>query len=160
MSRRTIALAAILILATGGVVASQARTAKVPYPSIVFRFKRTGLTKPIKAIKLFTPKQDGLYRISLFWDTTVPLNNGSFWCAQLNWTDGGGQQFNSSELQTYSNNQGTNNYSLWVSAIQANAGTPVNFTVLASGSSPTCDPQAPSPDGSKFDLFFTMEQLE
>jgi hypothetical protein len=114
----------------------------------------------IPAATILTPRKDGLYRISLFWDTITPLDNASFWCGQFNWTDAGGAQNNSSTLHTASNDQGNNNYSPWVSTFKANGGIPVTFSVIASGSSSTCGLGSPSPIGSTYELFLTIEQLQ
>ena len=129
-------------------------------PQIVRKVKLLAQTSGIGTTTLATPTAQTLYRISVFWDTTVPLDNGSYWCFQVNWTDNGGAQNNASTLNTLSNAQGTNNYSTWTTTVLANAGTAVTYSVLASGSSDACGSGAPSPIGSTYELFFTVEKLE
>jgi hypothetical protein len=47
-------------------------------PIIVAKISRLGQTAPITPIVLLTPDKTTLYRVSVFADNSVPLNNDSY----------------------------------------------------------------------------------
>src|SRR5467141_1122032 len=65
----------------------------LPSPVIVAKGKWTRQTAPIPTTTLFTPTQDGLYRLSIYATlTTADSSSQTYWYVNVFWTDDEGPQ--------------------------------------------------------------------
>jgi hypothetical protein len=125
-------------------------------PVIVAKGEAPNQTAPIPTTTLFTPTQDGLYRVSAYATMTKPgpENSGS-WSFNVAWTDDAGRQQEQFALDGSFNVQGPflNDYNFYGGAVrifEAKAGTPITFNLREGGVSA----------GAEYSLYYTLERLE
>jgi hypothetical protein len=150
---------AVLLLATlsftSGSKPADASAALRPSPVIVARMRFKGVTTSLPTTTIFTPEQDGLYRLSAYDVETSPASDGSLWTFFFNWTDDAGAESgnsfalpaNGTPPQAYGGTASGIPGSVMV--FQAKAGTPVTFFTLLSGGS----------DGGTYNLYLEVERL-
>jgi len=162
---RKVAYCLLLVLALGSLSSGaepSPKCGKDRYPRRIVNVEMRNLTDSIPTRKLFVPKRDGFYRISLYMVTTkaVPPNCQCYWGFTLNWADDAGKEQWKPILGEYGNGpflwagatppaayDDTNISSI---AFRANAGTPVTYNTFKEN----------NPDGSTYEVFFTIEQLD
>ncbi len=143
---------------TSGSKIADASAGGLPSPVIVARAKLANQTAPIPTTTIFTPTQDGLYRISAY--ATVAKadpNSQSAWSFGVQWTDdaGAGQLANGVLFGIGNVSQAfiwENSFSLGGATVilEAKAGTPITYSMT----------QCCSPDNSAYSLYYTLERLE
>jgi hypothetical protein len=127
-------------------------------PLIVAKVNLTGQTTVIPSTTLFTPKVNGLFRISVYMTMTAQGNDGGAWDFSLNWADDAGAEALTPMLELNDQSAPPFAYGYEPSqnfegtfAFRANAGTPVTYTVnnfnFGRG------------DGT-YEVFVTVERLE
>jgi hypothetical protein len=131
------------------------------YPRVVAQVVLKGQTAAIPTTTIFTPKSDGLYRISAYGVTTVPApgNNGA-WEVNFGWTDDAGAEQNNlsneSEfppvLNIFAYATPPGGASTLTFVAEDNAGMPLTYSVAPS------QPPYQNPT-STYALFITVEQL-
>jgi hypothetical protein len=125
-------------------------------PVIVAKRKAPHQTAAIPTTTLFTPTEDGLYRISAYATLTkVGTANSGSWTFSLGWTDDAGPQTEQFVLDGSFNARGPflNDYNFYGGAVrtfEAKGGTPITYNLDEDGVS----------DGSEYSLYYTLEQLE
>jgi hypothetical protein len=63
------------------------------YPRVVAKVSLTGQTAAIPTTTIFTPKANGLYRISAYGAMTTPVSeNAASWSVSFGWTDDAGAE--------------------------------------------------------------------
>jgi hypothetical protein len=89
MSR--VLLFALMLTATSMTSFGQAAT-PAKYPHIVTDLRLTAQTETIPITTFFTPKTDGIYRVSAYMVVTLPGAQGcsDFWVLIASWTDESG----------------------------------------------------------------------
>src|SRR5260370_18874827 len=91
---KTLTGAALLLAAfafTSGSRSADASPATPISPPIVARGKLVNQTATIPSTTIFTPAQDGLYRLSIYATVSIPApNSGSFWSYNPAWSAEGG----------------------------------------------------------------------
>ncbi len=128
-----------------------------PSPSIVAKGKLLNQAMPIPTTTIFTPPQDGVYRLSVYATVTTARTIGSSsWSYDVGWTDDSGPQSVSPLLYGPDNASGQ---FIWnvvgvpvggpVMVFQAKAGTPVTYVV-----------NGPTDGASAYSLYYTLERLE
>jgi hypothetical protein len=129
-------------------------------PQIVAKAKLPNQTATIPTTTIFTPAQNGLFRLSAYATIVAPaLGSSSVWYYNFSWTDDSGipQGGGNGILCACSTDAGPGAFG-WnfvagfgVTLIfEAKAGTPVTYNVTQSG----------PPDGSAYSLYYTLERLE
>jgi hypothetical protein len=109
---------------------------------------------PIDTTTIFTPSQDGLFRLSVYATITKPNSNSlSEWNYNLLWTDAAGPE--SQRRLLISNNalRGVFNWNnpAYPLVFQGTAGAPVSYSVL----------RIPNkPDHTMYSLYYVVEQLQ
>ena len=149
--------AAALLMATfaltSGSKPADAAATGLPSPVIVSRMTFKNVTTEIPTTTIFTPQQDGLFRLSLYDVETTP-GSGS-WTFFFNWTDDAGAESGNSFVlaadgtppQAYGGAGSGIPGSVMV--FRGKSGTPVTFfTFLAGGN-----------DGGTYSLYLTVERL-
>jgi hypothetical protein len=149
-----ILLVGVFALAGRNSVASPATS--VTSPQIVAKGRLVNQTAPIPTTTIFTPAQNGLYRLSVYATVSkADASSSAFWFYSAGWTDEAGIESAFDLLNGYSNTLGQfQSPGLYGGAsltFEAKAGTPVTYSV-------THDP--PSPDNSVYALYYTLERLE
>jgi len=134
-------------------------------PRVVASVHRTNLTAAIPATTVFTPTKDGLFRVTAYMTLTVPAEASQLWLLGLNWTDDAGAEQSVGYVGVYSNSTppyayglnsdayppyGYSQLSPAALAFRANAGVPIKYSVSPYG----------TPEGSTYELFFTVEELQ
>ena len=148
-------LLAIVALTSFGSPAG-ASPGALPTPMIVAKGKLVNQTSPIPTTTIFTPPQDGLYRLTVYGTiVTADPTSGTFWDVIPVWSDDSGQQTASPFLEGSSNVQGpfetaTDNWGGRIAPFEAKAGTPIAYSVTQTG----------QPDNSVYSLYYTLERLE
>lgn len=144
---RTIAMltAVMAILASADSASAQA----VPVaPQIVARIHLTGQTGPIPVTAIFTPVTDGLFRLSGVFVITTASNQAGNWSTSIGYTaDSGSGYVQWIEVASERVNGGFSESTL---TVRDNAGNPLTYLVFSTG----------NPQGSTYELFFTVERLE
>lgn len=161
---RKIAYCLLLVLAlqslTSGAERSEKRL-KARYPRVILNVALKNLTTSLSDSILFVPKHDSFYRISLYMVTTKAVSNCQcYWGFTLRWADDAGIE----EWKPMLGEVGSGPF-LWAGAtppaaydqtniysitFRANAGTPVTYNTFKEN----------NPDGSTYEIFFTIEQLD
>ena len=124
-----------------------------PYPHAVKNVILKGQTAAIPATTLFTPRKDGLYRVSVYMVTTTANNDiNATWNTTMTWTDDAGP-WSLTQWMIYSGNK--INSVLCCNSVAnltatVKAGTPLTYSV---------DPAGGDPTGSTYELFSVVEQL-
>jgi hypothetical protein len=132
-----------------------------PSPQIVARAKLPHQTAAIPTTTMFTPIQDGLYRLSVYGTLLNTGTTGLTWNFNLGWTDDAGAESIPGLVSGYDFNFGAfgqfDGYSGNIAPIggpatvfEAKAGQPITYSVTAQG----------DPDGTAYSLYFTLERLE
>lgn len=124
-------------------------------PRVVARVALPNQSAPIAATPIFTPKYDGLFRISIYMTTTKAVASNNEWVFELGWTDEAGPEIENSLIFLSSAQVSPGACGLPaggfacgpVVAFQAKAGQPVTYTVEGNS------------DGSVYALFFVVERL-
>jgi hypothetical protein len=145
-------LLATLVLTSGSRTAGAAANAPSS-PLIIVKGKLVNQTGPVPTTKIFTPTQDGLYRLSVYGTNTVadPSSN-SVSAYFLNWTDSSGVLGTQLVIQGGGWQNGPwQYYPQYPISFQALAGQPVSYSVM---------PQGGPADGSIYTLYWTVERLE
>lgn len=131
-------------------------------PLIVAKGRLRNQTAPIATTTIFTPAQDGLYRLSIYATiTTSDPNSQSQWDVNLGWTDdtSSAQVANTVLLGNgYIHGEflHVNSDGSWFAlggfgtTIEAKAGTAISYTVTQYGPS----------DNSVYAVYYTLERLE
>jgi hypothetical protein len=149
--------AAVLLLAavafTSGGKIVRAAGSSLTAPVIVASVKMPSQAAPIPETTIFTPSQDGLYRVSAY-ATTTKVGRTAQWTYSLAWTDDAGPQVEMFVLQQQTNQRGpfvndANTFGGAVRVFEAKAGAPIEFNLRQEYS-----------DGSEISLYFVVEQLE
>ena len=123
-------------------------------PVIVASVKLPNLVAGIPQTTIYTPAEDGLYRVTAYATTTQASSKSPDWTYSLGWTDDAGPQLESFVLQQEGVGKGPliNDYNFYGGAVrtfEAKAGTPIEYSVR----------QYYSNDG-EISLYFVVEQLE
>jgi hypothetical protein len=129
---------------------SKNRTTDVGYPRIVAKIHLTGQTAPIPTTTVWTPKKSGLFRFSGVMVVTAASSQNGNWGTTIGFTPlrGGPTSLLWIEINSQVVGGGVSAYPLTVWDI---AGQPLTYEVpVVSG----------NPQGSKYELFFTVEQLQ
>ena len=158
---KTLGIAVVLLAAfafTPGSRSADASPATPVSPPIVAKGKLRNQTAGIPTTTIFTPTQDGLYRLSVYATITTVASSGSdSWLYNFEWTDDAGPQSVTALLISLNNQSGqflqlvnTGGQVLGgpVLLFQAKAGTPVTYGVNG------------AVDGSAYSLYYTLERLE
>ena len=128
------------------------RTGLVGSPQIVARVNLTGQTNSIPTTTFFTPKSDGLFRLSGVMVTTLASNQlTGTWETTIGFTPDSGattQPWVSTNTAVITG--GVNESTL---TVRSNAGNPLTYSVSVGANSG--DPQ-----GSTYELFLVLERLE
>jgi hypothetical protein len=125
-------------------------------PAIVAKGKLPNQTAPIPTTILFTPKQDGFYRASLYMTQVAATASNAGWIYTLVWTDDAGTE-NGQPIFVQANqvpplawgNSGYGNGGTLLT-FEAKAGQPVTYSVIYSGSG----------DAGTYSLYYIVERLE
>jgi hypothetical protein len=137
---------------------SSAAPAPFTSPLIVAKGKLINQTASIPTTTIFTPPQNGLYRLSVY--ATISRNDpnsGSDWIVNVQYADDGGQGNFGSLLYSYNSVLGQFTYEDVFSNVggptitfEAKAGTSVTYNVTSNG----------PPDNSAYSLYYTLERME
>lgn len=130
-----------LFAANLGRTAAQEDNTTLYSPRIVAQVALTNQTQPIPLTTIFTPKSDGLFRISAYMNS--PTSCGCEWVLAFFWTDETQRQTSGSIGES-----GGNSFASPVIVVRDLAGQPVSAYVNA------------SPGGSSYDLHITVERLQ
>jgi len=147
-------LACALALSVGS-----ASTATVSYtvPQIVAKGRLINQSAPIPMTTIFSPAQNGLFRLSVYGTiTTGVTNNTSTWSYNTEWTDDSGVVNNGQVLTSLNqDNIGALNWSNVgqygaTMVFEAKGGTAIAYSVNQYGPA----------DNSAYALYYTLERLE
>jgi hypothetical protein len=137
---------------------AQPSSTTVTSPQIVAKGKLRNQTAPIPTTTIFTPPQDGLYRLSAYATLTrTDVNSVSTWQFSVGWSDDVGPQSAGSILFIQGNTRAGS--FVWENFVdlggasvilESKAGTPITYTVI----------QTDGPDNSAYALYYTLERLE
>jgi hypothetical protein len=130
-------------------------------PQIVAKAKLPHQTAAIATTTIFTPVQDGLYRLSVYATLLNTGTTGLNWNFNLGWTDDAGAESINALLNGYDQIPGQFGQFYGFSgnpeqiggpviAFEAKAGQPITYSVTQSG----------DPDGTSYSLYYTLERLE
>jgi hypothetical protein len=151
---------ALLIIAFGLVAARSTGLPSTPTsPVIIVKRRLVNQTATIPTTTIFTPAQDGVYRLSAYATITTPgPNSQSFWFYDVGWTDDEGPETAGNSNLYYG--YGVQPGQFWgsfpsksggmVTTIEAKAGTPITYAMN----------QAGPPDGSVYSLYYVLEQID
>jgi len=149
----------LTVLLISALSAAQSRSSS-PFtsPAIVAKAKLTNQTATIPTTTIFTPNEDGLYRLSIYATISKADNNSQAqWLVNVNYTDDSEQSQSLGGLLYGLNNQlgMFEFYDFFLEAgptvtFEAKAGTPITYSVTESG----------PPDNSAYSLYYTLERLE
>jgi hypothetical protein len=154
------ALCAVVLLVPTFFLAQDSKpvgASSFPSPLVVAKSKLVNQTATIPTTTIFTPLQDGLYRLTVYatLSKTDPSSQ-SLWFYNFAWNDDAGPHSVAAMLYQFGNtagpflcqftlaNQGT------TFPFQAKAGMPVTYSVT----------QANGTDNSAYSLYYTLERLE
>jgi hypothetical protein len=120
------------------------------YPRIVAKVHLRGQTAPIPRTTIWTPKESGLFRFSGVMVVTVPSNQAGSWCTTIDFTPrrkkASSQQWDCVNSQVAGFGVSSSALAVWDIA-----GAPLTYQVsVGSG----------NPQGSTYELFFTVERLQ
>jgi hypothetical protein len=156
---KALAVTALLVLTFAIAQETKPNTTTITSPQIVAKGKLRNQNGPIASTTIFTPPQDGLYRLSVFGTMSQPDGtSNSYYVVNATFTDDGEAetleqllaatgnmpgQFDT-YLDTFYNSGGP------TVTFEAKASTPIAFNVLQYG----------PPDNSKYSLYYTLERLQ
>jgi hypothetical protein len=113
-------------------------------------------TASIPTTTIFTPTQDGLYRMSVYITMTkADPNSGSYWTYNIAWTDDAGAESENELFHQNDNTPGQFVYQFLATLggtavpFEAKAGTPVTHSTKQVG----------PPDSSAYSLYYVIERL-
>jgi len=134
------------ILAQGGKPA----TSSFPSPLILAKSKLPNQTAPIPTTTVFTPSQDGLYRLSVYMTESVAVpTSGAYWTFNAAWSDDAGDEATGVPILN-ANQTPSGAYGYLTVLLQVKAGKPITYsTTLSNGT-----------DGGTYSLYYTLERLE
>jgi hypothetical protein len=141
------------LMAVTGRTSSAAPSTTLTSPVIVATGQVLDQTAPIAKTTIFTPSQNGLFRLSVYATLTKPNSNSSSeWNYSLFWTDDAGIE--SQRRLLISNNalRGVFNWNnpLYPLVFQGIAGAPVSYSVVRIGAQ----------DQTTYSLYYVVEQLQ
>jgi len=148
---------AVLLLCPTLILAQKAKPTTTPFtsPLIVAKGKLRNQTAPIATTTIFTPVQDGLYRLSVYMTQVVSTPNSNFGYFQLSWTDDAGAEQGWNAYLLTTNLAPPQAYGVFTSGLpgsemvfQSKANTPITYAVFGVG------------DLGTYSLYFTLERLE
>ena len=156
---KTLRVAVLLIATfafTSGSRSADASPTTPPSPVIVARAKLVNQTSPIPTTTIFTPTQNGLYRLSVYATVTRTGSVATGWQYDIFWTDDSGPQNGGQGL--INGSDGNTGSFTWTNAgnygavlvLEAAAGTPITYDILQQG----------APDNAAYSLYYTLERLE
>jgi hypothetical protein len=156
---KTLCVAALLLALfalTSGSKPADASATGLPSPTILAKAKLVNQTAPIPATTIFTPSQDGLYRVSVYMSQTQLGGGYGAWDFNLNWSDNAGTE-GATPYELSDNNGFDGHYVNNLNAslpgatilLEAIRGVPVTYSVQALS----------SPAGS-YELYYVVERLE
>ena len=147
---------AVLLLSTFALAQTRQPATPFPSPLIVAKGKLVNQTAPIPTTTIFTPKETGLYRLTVYATVTkADPNSQSSWSYLPGWTDDAGEAFGSNLLLQGGNTPGSFLFEgFWQLGaglpLEAKAGTAITYAMTQSG----------PPDNSAYSLYYTLERLE
>ncbi len=157
---KTLTVAALLLAAfafTSGSRSADASPTAAIGPAIVAKGKLVNQTATIPATAIFTPSQNGLYRLSAYATLITGTCGGSTWSYTPEWTDDSGVLSSAYVLQSNNSCPGSfvsftsSNYQIGATiTFEAKGGTAIDYSVSQIG----------SPDGTAYSLYYTLERLE
>jgi hypothetical protein len=135
-----------LLLVFASVITGLARSSGVPI--VVARFKLLNQSGPITSATIYTPKWNGIFRITTVMVLTASSNGGGYWEPALGFTDrlGIGTTF---ATDYYLTTQTKNTLVNGTHAVIDHAGQPLTFSTVSSGDT----------SGSKYDVFIVVERI-
>ncbi len=151
---------AVLLLGTIALTGRNSTAAPVgpAYPLIVAKAKLLNQTAAIPTTTIYTPAQNGLYRLSVYATMTNPPAD-TVWTFDFAWTDDSGSLQSGGGSLLQSNGDSTGSFLLANSTynqmgaaviIEAKGGTAITYDMSQSG----------APDGSAYNLYYILERLE
>jgi hypothetical protein len=153
-------LSVALLIVAFGLVALRSTgtpTSSPTSPVIVAKRRLVNQTAPIPTTTIFTPGQDGVYRLSAYATITQSdPSSQSYWIWNPTWTDDAGPaNCNGQCYVGAGNTPGQFQLQLGlqlgvVMTIEAKAGTPISYSVYQQG----------SPDNSAYSLYYVLERIE
>ena len=157
---KTLCVAVLLlptfVLAQGSKPADASPTTPIG-PPIVAHGKLLNQNTPLPSTTIFTPTQDGLYRLSVYLTITrADSSSNSQWGFNVDWVDDVGVQEANFLLLGYGNVSGQffvyQSFRAGGTAMpfEAKAGMPITYNVTQIG----------GPDNSSYSLYYTLERLE
>jgi hypothetical protein len=156
---KAVCVAAILLAAfafTSGSKPAGAAANSLPSPVVLAKGKLVNQTAAIPTTTMFTPTQDGLYRITVYATlTTSNLSSNSSWGYGIGWTDDAGSANQGSVLIGPGAQLGPFTFygittGGTVLVVEAKSGIPVTYNVSQGG----------EPDGTAYSLYWTVEKME
>lgn len=145
MRKTTACLIAILTCAW---VNSFGQSNGKPQWKVVKEFHLTGQTQSAGPITLFTPSEQGFYRVTVYLAAFTNMNQASGWSAAVSWTDRTGL---AGTIITSTDLGDGNSYSVvGPQSFSPKAGAPVQLFV---------EPQSPPPQNSTYDIELNIEEL-
>ena len=161
---KTISVAAVLMalvaFTVSGRLADASPTAH-PSPVIVAKGKVLNQSVAIPTTTIFTPKDTGLYRLSIYGTVTKPCtSNCQEWIFFFSWTDDAGVETtigtNGLPLVWLNGNTPPSAFAVNFNDLPGNvlvfeavAGSPVTYSVLTT-----------VPDGSSYSLYYVVERID
>lgn len=157
--KKTLCVVAVLVVAALALSFGSARP-PLTAPIIVASGQALHRTNPLPQVPMYTPVVDGVYRVSVYATlTTRDASSNSYWAYNVAWTDAAGAgQYAWLLLADGANNVGMF-YPYWNQneqagsypiVIQARAGRPIIHSMSQSG----------PPDGSAYNLYWVVEQIQ
>jgi hypothetical protein len=148
---------AVLLLPTFALTQARNPAVTPVSPPIVAKGKLLNQTAPIPTTTIFTPTQDGLYRLTVYATVTKSApGSQSYWFYNIGWTDDAGPEFDDSILFQSGSGFGQFSYAgLFIQGgtvvpLEAKAGTSITYSMTQGGGS----------DNSAYSLYYTLERLE
>jgi hypothetical protein len=129
-------------------------------PQIVAKGKLRNQSTPIPSMTIFTPPQDGLYRLSVYATITqADSSSRSSFMVGANYSDDSGV-----EQTLYQLLVGTDSllgqFSIYLDSFYSSGGPTVTFEAKSGTAISINVTQQGPPDASKYSLYYTLERLE
>lgn len=156
---KTLCIAVLLVTALAFMSGSKSVGSTPPsltVPVIVASGKLVNQSAPIPNHTIFTPTQDGLYRLSVYAAiTTGDPSSQSYWNYNVFWADASGPQ-TAYGLLTQQGNRGGQ----FTQLLNYYVGGPAMVFEAKGGKGIRYGVSHDSPDNSAFSLYYTLEQLQ
>lgn len=154
---RYVAAAVCLIAAVAVAAARGQWDAHRPHRQVIVANRAlTAQTAPIPTTTLYTPKRDGIFRVTIYFETTT-LGDSGVMCGSIGFEDDAAVTSKLAEFDcidlVYPNNEGRLTTASQSIVIRDKAGTPITFQTFVGG------PSVVSGD-PVYAIFFTVEQLQ